>query len=475
MSTAAQVVAKIVHLGLNVIASLALIRYLQPSGYGDYVFVLSFAALFGLLSDLGLAKIAVREISRDESASGTTLGTAIVARLALAVVAAILAQLALLAIGARAEIHLAAAVASLLYVTEAFLSVVALFEVRLEMQYEALVQVVAQAIDTVLILALVASGAALVQLVAAPVASGAVGCVLALALARGRYGARLDLDVRRIGYLVREAAPIGITLVIAVAYLKLDSVFLGLLATPTDVGLYGSAFRPIEYLLLASGVLVTPLFPLLARWHARDAGRFALVYRRGMDALVALWLPVPVLLVFVARPLVTTVFTEPFAPAALPLQVLGAGLVLMSVSAWQGFALLAAGRQRITVVYDAIALVLNVALNLALIPSLGYMGAAIASFATSVFVVVASTFVVRRVLALAPGRSRIPQIALANVALALVLALASSAGAPWWAAAVLSPLPYAALLLLCRVTTPSELRVFVPSRAAAPALAEVGS
>jgi O-antigen/teichoic acid export membrane protein len=463
VSTAAQVVAKIAHLALNLVASLVLIRYLQPAGYGDYVFVLSFAALFGLMSDLGLSKIAVRDISRNEQGTAVILGTAIVGKLLLAAVSAALVQIALAMIDARPEIRLAIAVASLMYVTEAFLSIVVIFQVRLAMQYEALVTVVIQAIDTVLILGLVALGADLIQLVAAPVASGAAGCVLVLVIARRRFAARLDLDLRRLPGLLWEAAPIGITLLLAVAYLKLDSVLLGLLATPVDVGLYGSAFRPIEYLLLASGVLITPLFPLLARWYGRESARFTLVYWRGMDALLVIALPVPVLLFWVADPLVRGVYTESFASAAVPLRVLSIALVLMIVSAWQGFALLAAGRQRLTVIYDAAALILNVGLNLALIPRFGYLGAAAAALVTSGFVVACSSLVARHVLMLSGTTTRLTQISAANVALAGAVGLSLAAGAPWWLALALSPLPYVAALLAFRVTTLAELRELVPA------------
>jgi O-antigen/teichoic acid export membrane protein len=299
---------------------------------------------------------------------------------------------------------------------------------------------------------------------------------MVLVIARRRFATRLDLDLRRLPGLLWESAPIGITLLLAVGYLKLDSVLLGVLATPVDVGLYGSAFRPIEYLLLASGVLITPLFPLLSRWYGRESARFTLVYWRGMDALFVIAIPVPVLLFWIADPLVRGVYTESFAAAAMPLRVLAVALVLMIVSAWQGFALLAAGRQRLTVIYDAAALILNVGLNLALIPRFGYLGAAMAALATSGLVVACSSLVARRVLELRGTTSRLPQIMAANAALAAAAGGLVVAGAPWWLALVLSPLPYVAALLLFRATTLAELRDLLPagSNARRAALVEVG-
>lgn len=473
VSTASQLVAKLAHLALNVVASLALIRYLQPEGYGDYIFVLSLAAIFGLLSDFGLPKVAVREISRDPDDGPTILGTTVGARALLAVLAWVLAQAMAIAIGAQPEIRLAIAVGSLVYLTDALLTVVVVFEVRLAMQYEALVLVLAQAFDTALILALIASGAGLVQLVAAPVASAAVAALLALWLARGRFGTRLAIDPRRIPRLLRDAAPVGVALLIAVAYLKLDSVLLGVLATPHDVGIYGSAYRPIEYLLLGSGVLITPLFPLLSRWHGMERTWFSAVYRRGTDALVAAWLPVPVLLFWIADPLVAAVYGAAFAPAAVPLRLLAIALVMMILAAWQGLTLLAAGRQPLTTIYNAAGLGVNVALNLVLIPRLGYAGAAWAALATSAFVWACSWICVRRLAAVQGVAGRILPIVAANLVLAIAVGALLALGASWWLAALVSSLLYPLVLLGARATSFGELRRLLPGRQAVQRALEV--
>ncbi len=244
LSAVAQLGAKAVHLLLNIIASLALIRYLGPASYGDYVFVFSLSALFGLVSDFGLAKVALREMVRDPVAAPSLLGTAIAARLALAAVSAVLAQGALAAIGARDEVRLAVAVSSLVFVTDALFSIAVVFQARLAMQYEALVSVAAQAVDTALIFWMISTGAGLLQFVAVPVASGGIAVVLAAALVRGRFRTTLGFDAKRLPYLLKESLPVGVTLFLAVAYLIFNRV------------LSGGAVAEVKY----SGAVLAALF-----------------------------------------------------------------------------------------------------------------------------------------------------------------------------------------------------------------------
>jgi O-antigen/teichoic acid export membrane protein len=462
----AQLFAKAVSLGLNIVVGLALIRYFGTAGYGDYVFVLSFTTLFGLLSDFGIAKVAVRDMSQRPELSAPILGTAVVVRLALCVVSLALAQIVLLAVGGRADLRPAVAIASLLFVSDALLSVVVVFQVRLANQYEALVTVVVGLLKAGLTLWLIGQDAGLLAILAAPVVCGFIGVALAMAIARVHFDATLGFDAALLPALANAALPLGITALLATLYVKLDSVLLGVLATPTDVGLYGAGYKPVEYLLLVGAMLVQLLFPLLARWYRSDPERFLVVYRRGAQALLAFALPVPVVAGLIAEPLVLAMYAPAFVPSAVPLRVLSFALVLLIIGSWQSFALLAAGQQRIALLYDAAALVLNVLLNVTLILWLGYVGAAITAVATATFVCVCATFATWRVLRVTLDLSGLFKVLLANLMLGGTLMLALATGVPWLVATVLAGLCYPVWLVVCGVATLSEVRLVLHARGA---------
>lgn len=462
VSTGAQLVARAAHVGLNLVASLALIRFLGPSGYGDYVFVFSFVTMWGLLSDFGLMKVAVRDMARDEKAAAAILGTSVLGRLALALLCWLLAQSVLLLMGARTDLQLAVAIASLTLASDALLSVTAVFQVRIALQYEALVSVVGQGLETAAIFWLISHDATFLQIVSVPVLGGVVAAGLAAAIARGRFQASVRFELWRLAGLLRDAAPVGLTLLLAVVNWRLDGVLLGAMATPTDVGLYGAAFKPVEYLMLGSAVLMNSMFPLLARWYRADPGRFRLAYCRGVDALLAVAVPIAVVLVLVAQPLVLVLYPPEFAPSALALQLLAVAFVFVVFNAWQGFTLLAGGHQRATLAYDAAALAVNVVLNLALIPRLGYMAPVVAAFATNLLASGCAVWAASWLMGARPDVARVPALVLANAMVGVSLWLLLQAGVPWLAAALLASLPYPACLLLFRVTSREELRLFLP-------------
>jgi O-antigen/teichoic acid export membrane protein len=458
VSATTQGAARFLNLALNVASTLIIIRYLSPSSYGNYVLVLTVSMLMGLMADFGLSKLATREVSRDLNSEDEVLGTILLARLCLAVVCIGLLQLVLFGLGVSATLHEAGLIASLLYLGNALMVSTVAFYVRIKQQYEAAIQVFMEVFETGYLIVLVVRRASLAWLFIPPTVATLLGGVVAVLLVRRRFGVRFRLAVSRIPSLLREALPLGPALMISVCYLKLDALMLVVLRTPREVGLYGSAYQPIEYVFLASAVVINVVFPLVAAAYAvGDRERFSQLYRRGAETLVAAMVTVPVMLSLIAVPLVDRVYGSAYRGAARPLQLLAVALVLMTLSAWQAFVLLGGGQQRITLIYDLGALVVAAVGCLILIRAYGMDGAALATLCTAVFVLICSTVAVRRHFKVRLAIAPITRILAAAAALWVTLWIVRRAGAPWPVLIPTTLAAYPAWLLAFRVMRPSTL------------------
>ena len=437
VSALSQLVAKALHLLLNVISTLAILHYLAPAAYGSYVLVVTVVTLAGVVADFGLPQLAVREIVRAPSertrAQDEILGTTAALRLGLALGAVLGCQAVLLVLGQPLVVHQAAAIASVLLLVDAVLSVVLVsFQVHVEQQYEAIVRVTVEALETGLILLLIARQADLIWLFVPPVVAVAVGLVLALALARRRYRLRLRPARHRVSFLLAEALPIGPALIVAAVYLKLDSLVLAAMRPLSDVGIYGSAYQPVEYLFLGTAVIMNVLFPMLAgAWAGGDPARFLQLYRRTSELLVIATAFVPLVFAFTAPAVVRVAFGGAYAEAARPLQILSVALVAMTVSAWQSLALISAGLQRLILVYNSVTLVVALGLCTLLVWRFGPMGAALSVLATSCVLLFASLRAVRRRLGSTLDAGQMVRILMAVAVTAGVLALLGLVQAHW--------------------------------------------
>lgn len=410
VSAASQLGAKALHLVLNIVSTLAIVRYLAPGEYGVYAVVLTVTTIVALGADFGLPKLAVREIGAapdDGDVEEQVLGTIIVMRVVLALAGVGVAQAVLLLLQMPAHAHTAAVVASLTGVGEAVVgAVVVVFQVRLAQQYEAWVRTATELLETAAILLLVAVEASLVWLFVPPAAGAALAAAGTLALARYRFGRRLRFDGRRTRRLLLAALPIAPTLVIGVLYRKLDSLSLAAQRPADEVGVYGSAMQPVDYAFLSTALLMNVAFPLMSAAHGRgDLARFVVVYRRGTEALLLITAFLPVILLFVARPLSVEVFGTAYARADVPLVLLAMAMIPLVVTVWQSLALLLGGHQAVTLYYSVATLAVSAILSATLVAAFGILGAGLAAIGTALFVMGASTLALRRLMGvrLEPG------------------------------------------------------------------------
>jgi O-antigen/teichoic acid export membrane protein len=253
-------------------------------------------------------------------------------------------------------------------------------------------------------------------------------------------------------------------------------VVLGAMRPAHDVGIYGAAYQPIEYLVLGSAILVNVLFPLLASWNETDHDRFVSLYRRGTDALAAATLAVPVLAVLVGPPVVDAVLEPRYGPSARVLLLLSVALVFIVAHTWQAFVLLAAGQQRVMLGAMSVALALNIVLDVALISAFGSTGAALATLATSAAVCWWMTGATTRLAGASVDAGSLCRVAAAAMAMAVAGWLALLAGLAWPLVAAAALAVYVVALRRLGVADPVALRSLLaptPARANATAPDEV--
>ncbi len=446
VSTIAQLLARVVHLGVNVTTSLMLIRYFAPGGYGDYVFVVSVSGLLLLLSEFGMRNHAVRELSRDTAKAGAVIGTTTVARLVTAVVASGVAQLVCIAFGVSKTTQIAVAISSLVFFTEAVLTLTIVFQVGLRQEVDAVVRTSIELVELALVIVAIQLRLGLLAVVAAPIVGAVVGTVLASAIATRRFGLRPSVVWSDLPALFRRAAPLALVGVAGAAYLKLDAFAVAFLRPRSDVGLYGAAFQPIEHTLITTIVVVNVLFPLLAQSFGKQPERFADVYQGGTELLLGLVLPIPVLLAAIGPSAVRSVYGANYAAAFRPMLTLSFALVLIVVNVWQGFALVAAGNQRATLFAVGPAIVINILIDIPLITRFGPIGAAIGTLLTAAFLVTCSTIAVARVTGCVLDARRLLRLAVcASVLWGGSVLFDSVSHAQWWITAGLAGIAWPVL------------------------------
>ena len=178
----------------------------------------------------------------------------------------------------------------------------------------------------------------------------------------------------------KNVFPLGAAVLISALYFRVDVYFIERWQGLEAVGAYNAVFRLVEAMRLIPAAVLAVTFPLLVQ--ATDT---RLVQRIG-GALAGAGFAIAPLGIIGSAIIVTTVYGEPFRYAAPAFAVLSLSLPLFflnyalthQVIGWDG--------QRSYLLISMLALAANIAANLALVPSHGLIGAAIATLLTEIVV-----------------------------------------------------------------------------------------
>ena len=428
-NTIAQTAARAGVLGLGLITTTLLTRYLGVSSYGDYIIVSVYVSVFAVVFDWGSPPRLARARPRVDNPDAL-VGKAVALRLALAVPVALVAALVAVALyGGQARNGILIALPTI-FAVAVMNTLVPIFQVRLKMDRVAAAEIGSQALGAGLIVALVLADRSFYELVLATVIATVSYALLVYLFSRRLAHFRLSVDVAVWRRLLRVALPLGVAVVVGTIYFRADALILSLLKDSHDVGIYGVAYRFYEMTIPFPAFFLAPVFPLLSAAAISSAGlgEFVQLLQRSFDVLVVAAAAVVAVTVPLAPDLVRLVGGEEFADSARPLRILMVGAAFAFLASLFLFALIALDRQQRVLVLTLVALVVNLALNFALIPSYGYTAAAAIATGTQLVIVVGALYLVRRYTSFVPG-SR-------------VLVRAGIAGAAVLVALAVSPLPF---------------------------------
>jgi O-antigen/teichoic acid export membrane protein len=386
---------------------------------------MSFALLFSVLVEFGLNQQLVRAIARDRDLAGPYLVNSAAIKLALALIAYLAILVLIYWLGYSAEaVQVIAVYCVILAFSGLSTTFTAVYQGTQRVAYAAIGSIIEKVLVCVLAIVLLWLGFGVVAMAAVFVAGAA-----ASALWQGLYlrrVARLELRLDRtiIGTLARNALPFFAFWVLGSLYYRLDTILLSKMTSEAVLGWYGAAYRLFDTLVFLPNIVASAiLFPILAQLSAQSRPSLRLAMAKGLDIILIVGVPIGVGLFMLADPIIRFIYRQPEYVNAIPaLQWLAIGLVLLYVNSILSVTLVSLNEERKLTVVAGLALVVNLGLNLALIPQFQHVAAAATTAATEAFILIYLLVVMPRDLLARSSLSVFAKVCVASAAMALVLA-----------------------------------------------------
>ena len=442
--------------GIGLVSAALMTRHLGVVDFGRYVTVVSIVTVAAAMSDVGLANIGVREYSvREGHDRDRAMRNLLGLRIALTTLAALVAVAFTAVVGYEAMLVGGTALAALGYglnTAQQTLGVPLFATLRLG--WVASLDVIRQLGLLVLVVGFVVTGAGLLAFLAAPIPVALVLLAATALLVRGTIPLTPAFNPRAWWELLRLVLPYAAASAVGALYVNLVVVITSLVATDTETGYFGASFRVFTVLSAVPGLLIATAFPVLARAARDDRLRLRYALQRLWDISLILGVGGALLTAIGAGIAIDVVAGEDYAPAAEVLRIQALALLPSFLLATWGYGLLSLAAYGSLLAANALALVLSATLSLALAPTYGAKGSAVATvIGESVLALTCGALLMARRRDLRVDTRVLPRVAVAALAAGAVLLVP---GLPEFADLVLAGVVYVAVLIALR-TVPTEI------------------
>jgi O-antigen/teichoic acid export membrane protein len=406
----------------GVLVSLAtatiLVRHLGIAGFGRFLTVTSLIAVVGGISEAGIYLYGIREfVRRNDAERRSMMANLLGLRLTLASVGIGVAVVFALVAGYRSVLLIGAMLVGaglLVQVTADVLSIPLQADLRLGTL--TIVDLTRRLTALALVAALALVGAGLLPLFSVSFGSCLIALMLLAWLLRSSAAVRVGVAREAWRELFAETLPYAIAMSIGAIYFYVTVILMSLIASAHQTGLFSTSFRVTQVALGVPALLLISIFPVMSRLEGDDGLTGEILGKVFVVAVICgVWMS---LVTALGASFIIDVVAGSKGRGAVPvLRIQGLVLTLSFISTSSALALISLRRFRTLIVTGSCSLALNIALGLALVPTLGAKGGALADVLTEAVAALALTLVVIR----AVPRHQIKASALPPVLLAAAL------------------------------------------------------
>ena len=373
---------RVFRMGVTFFVYLWVARYLGPTQYGQLNYAIALTSLVASLAALGADNIVIRELVKTPERRDVLLGSAMMLKLIGAVLAMTTVVTAVLFLRPGDWLSFWLVVMFAVgFVTQSLNVIDLYFRGIVQSKYTVIsanVAFVSMAIAKVILVLMKAS---LVAFAATTTAEGLLTVIFLCAAYRLQRKNMFDWRVSAsvMAELLMESWPLVLSGISIMISMRVDQVMIGQYLNDKEVGLYSAAVKFSEIWYFIPVTIASSTYPALIESKKRDE---ALYYRRLQqlyDILVTLGIVVALVTSICSGPLLHLLYGSAYARSSGVLRILiWGGIPVCFGSAWSNWMLLE-NRAKMMFFFQLNGAIVNVLLNMILIPRFGIVGSALAT------------------------------------------------------------------------------------------------
>ena len=399
-------------------------RYLGADGFGILSFALAFTGIFSILADLGLNTLTVREIARDKSLTSKYFSNVVLMKIILSALTFGILAAVINLMGYPQEVINVVYFVALYSILTAFYGIFnSIFQAYEKIEYQSIGQVLSNVLLFSGVLIGIYYGFSVLGFAFIFFISSVISLIYIFLVYIWKFPPyKMQFSWNFWKSTIKEALPFGLTGISGMVYTYIDSVMLSLFQGNEVVGWYNAAYRLILALLYVPITINTTLFPSMSQFHISSRDSLNLITEKYFKLMVVTGIPMGAAVTILADNIIILIFGYGYLQSVIALQILIWTTVFTFIGAAFIRLLEATNRQLIVTKISALCVVVNIVLNLILIPTFSYIGASISTVVTEA-ILVGSVVIIGYKFGFGVSTTRIKEILLKVTASTLVMSV----------------------------------------------------
>jgi len=434
-NTIIQAISKILSTILGLIAVALITRYLGQNGFGEYTTIVTFLSFFGIMADLGLTLVTIQMISHPGVDQKKVLNNLFSLRFFSAFIFLGLAIPIAFFFPYGEAIKNGIVILSLSFFFIALNQIlIGFFQKSLRMDKAAIAEIFGRIILVTGTILAISHNFGLSGIMWSVVAGSVANFFILLFLSLKFFRLKFEFDFSLWRKILTRSWPLAVTIVFNLLYLKTDTLFLSLIKSQSEVGLYGAAYKVIEVLTMFPFMFAGVVLPILTTdWFEKKTEHFNKVLQKSFDLMIILALPLIVGTQFLAKPIMAIVAGQDFLASGEILKILIVAAGLVFISCLLSHAVVAAGKQKEIIWSYFFTAITSVIGYFIFIPKFSYFGAAWVTIYSEATITAFMFFYASKFVSFKPKLKIILKAFLASLVMALALFLIPAKFlTAWW-------------------------------------------
>ena len=373
---------KLLRMGGSLVVGVLVARYLGPEQYGILNYAAAFVALLGTLATLGLEGIVVRDLVKTPLLTNELMGSSFFLKLTGGVITVVLSIVAIFLIKPNDQlVRLVVCIISLSLIFQAFESIEFFYKAKVKSKYSIIAKNIAFLLSTVVRVWSLIAKASLVTFVWISLAETICGSLLLVMVYRmqGQTIFEWKFDITVTKRLLTDSWPLILSGIVIMIYMRIDQIMLGEMIGNSSVGTYSAALRLSETWYFVPLSIVSSLGPSIINSKKISEEFYLERLQKLYNTMTLISVSIAIVVSLFSGTLVHVLYGNQFKGAGdiLAIHIWSAVFYFMGVAGSQWF--LIENLQKYAFYRTVLGAIVNILLNLVLIPKFGGVGAATAT------------------------------------------------------------------------------------------------